>query len=56
VAQDLLIAHSSLFLLKQLANHDQDQAHRLTDDHGAETSIGQDKKIMFLDMISVSRC
>jgi hypothetical protein len=54
VAQHLLIVHSSIFLLKQLPNHDQDQAHRHADDHGDETSIGQEEKVLFLDMISVA--
>ena len=55
MAQDLLIVYSSMFLLKQLPNHDQDQAHRHADDQGDETSIGQDQKIMSLYMISVAR-
>jgi len=46
VTQGLLIVHSSIFLLKQLPNHDQDQAHRPADDHGDGTSIGQNKKIL----------
>jgi hypothetical protein len=40
--------------LEATPDHDQDQAHRDADDHGDETSIGQEEKILFLNMIIVA--
>jgi hypothetical protein len=40
--------------LEATPDHDQDQARRHANDHDNETSVGQEKKILFLDMISIA--
>jgi hypothetical protein len=44
------------FLLEGAPDHDQHQAHGQPDDHGDETGIGHEYKILFVGMISLAGC
>jgi hypothetical protein len=39
--------------VEEAAEHDQDQAHCHSDDHGDDASVGHQQKILFVDILAL---